>query len=560
MPVITIDEKQIEFEQGQTIIEAARSGGISIPHFCWHPSLSISGNCRVCLVEVENIPKLVIACSTMANDGMIVHTKSEKTLSARNSVMEFILINHPLDCPICDEAGECKLQNYAYKHGTGESRFVEEKNHKRKRSQLGPHVMFDGERCISCSRCIRFSDEIAHANQLTFVQRGDRVTIETFPGEVFDNPYTLNTVDICPVGALTSSDFRFKSRVWEMSKTKSICVGCSRGCNTNIWVRDNEIQRLTPRRNDAVNERWMCDNGRLNTFENIAAENRVGGCLIKKDGDLTDVDLNEAYELVGQKLSKYSSEELAFIGSPISSVEDNFMLSELAKQFNSNKLAAASAVVPGDADDILIREDKSPNSTGVEKLGIAISDDDAYLNELIAEIDSGKIKAAYILEDDLIRKGNDLVESLKKLEFLAVHAVNQNSITEIADVVIGVSAYAEKNAIYVNFKGRAQRTFPAVAVERVDESLDHSALSRWDKFGTSFDRWRQGNKVNAVPGWKFISGVLKSLGSEVNFKMAEDVFVGLSNDNPEFEGLDYDALGDEGAVLKSYQKINAETV
>ncbi len=212
MPKFVLDGKEIEFEPGQTIIQAAKKFGIDIPHFCWHPSLSISGNCRVCLVEVEKIPKLVIACSTLAAEGMVVHSASEKTLAARNAVMEFLLINHPLDCPICDEAGECKLQDYAYAHGTGESRFIEEKNHKDKRVLLGPYVMFDAERCISCSRCIRFCDEIAKDPELTFVKRGDRVTIVTYPGEQMDNPYSLNTTDICPVGALTNRDFRFRAR------------------------------------------------------------------------------------------------------------------------------------------------------------------------------------------------------------------------------------------------------------------------------------------------------------------------------------------------------------
>ena len=263
MPNINIDGRAVDFKQGQTIIEAARDNGIEIPHFCWHPKLSVSGNCRICLVEVEKMPKLVIACSTLASEGMTVHTKSEKVIAAQNAVMEFLLINHPLDCPICDEAGECKLQDYAYKYSVGESRFVEEKVHKDKRVALGPRVMFDGERCISCSRCIRFCDEIAKDPELTFVQRGDRVTIVTYPGEEMDNPYSMNTIDICPVGALTSRDFRFKARVWDMSSTNSICNGCSRGCNTEIWVRNNEILRLTPRHNEEVNSYWMCDHGRL---------------------------------------------------------------------------------------------------------------------------------------------------------------------------------------------------------------------------------------------------------------------------------------------------------
>ena len=242
----------------------------------------------------------MIACSTLAAEGMVVHSESEKALAARNAVMEFLLINHPLDCPICDEAGECKLQDYAYAHSVGESRFTEEKTHKDKRVPLGPYVMFDAERCISCSRCIRFCDEIAKDPELTFVKRGDRVTIVTYPGEQMDNPYSLNTTDICPVGALTNSDFRFRARVWDMSSTNSICTGCSRGCNSEIWVRNNEVLRLTPRYNEEVNSYWMCDHGRINTFKFINSEDRVDGPHLRREGTLIKVAWAEALKCCSQ--------------------------------------------------------------------------------------------------------------------------------------------------------------------------------------------------------------------------------------------------------------------
>ena len=284
MPKLKIDNKEVEFKTGQTIIQAAKDAGIKIPHFCWHPGLSVSGNCRICLVEVEKFPKLTIACSTPATEGMVVHTKSEKTIAAQNAVMEFLLINHPLDCPICDEAGECKLQDYAYKYSVGQSRFDEEKNHKDKRVDLGPNVMFDQERCISCSRCIRFCEEIAKDPQLTFVQRGEKVTIQTFPGKKLDNPYSMNVIEICPVGALTSKDFRFRSRVWDMSFTDTICSGCARGCNIMLGVRNNQILRMEPRVNTEVNDYWLCDWGRLNTIKWVNDENiRIKSPMIRSD-------------------------------------------------------------------------------------------------------------------------------------------------------------------------------------------------------------------------------------------------------------------------------------
>jgi len=462
MPKIIVDGQEIEFKPGQTIIEAARDAKIDIPHFCWHPKLSVSGNCRVCLVEVEQMPKLVISCATLASEGMVVHTKSPRALEARNAVMEFLLINHPLDCPICDEAGECKLQEYAYAHGKGESRFEEMKIRKEKRVQLGPYIKFDAERCISCSRCIRFTDEIAKSHQLTFIKRGDRVTITTFPGESFDNPYTLNTTDICPVGALTNQDFRFKTRVWEMSKTNSICIGCARGCNIEIWVRNNQILRLTPRHNEEVNSYWMCDNGRLNTFKHVNSETRIDGTFIRKNQNLQKVSWDEALNQAANELKKFKSNEICFIGSPYATCEDNFVLKKFAKAFGITKMYFAKHIKQGDQDDILIREDKTPNSLGAELIGL-IPLDKFYKEEIINEIKERKIKALYLMEDDVDvifanNESDSEVESiLKKLELLIVHATNKNKATEIAHIVFPAATYAEKHGTFVNFLGRVQR-------------------------------------------------------------------------------------------------------
>ena len=303
MVTIIIDGKQFEVDNQRTIIEAARDNGIGIPHFCWHPKLSVAGNCRICLVEVEKLPKLVIACSTRVAGGMVVHTANPRVVNAREAVMEFLLINHPLDCPICDEAGECKLQDYAYNYSAGSSRFDETKIHKPKRVELGPRVLLDMERCIMCSRCIRFCDEIAGKPQLTFTERGDHVELTTFPGEVLDNPYSMNTIDICPVGALTSRDFRFKARVWEMSATETICPGCARGCNMYSWVRNNEILRQTPRYNAEVNEYWMCDYGRVNTFKHVNNKDRIKGPRARKEKEPVEVGWDEALAYVASELA-----------------------------------------------------------------------------------------------------------------------------------------------------------------------------------------------------------------------------------------------------------------
>lgn len=550
MPKLTLDGKEIEFEQGQTIIQAAKANGITIPHFCWHESLSVSGNCRMCLVEVEKIPKLVIACATVAADGMVVHMSSDKAIAARNAVMEFLLINHPLDCPICDEAGECKLQDYAYSHSIGESRFTEVKNHKDKRVPLGPNIMFDGERCISCSRCIRFCDEIAKDPELTFIKRGDRVTIVTYPGEEMDNPYALNTVDICPVGALTSRDFRFRARVWDMSANNSICVGCSRGCNTQIWVRNNEVMRLTPRENQEVNSFWMCDHGRIETYKSVNSGNRVDGPYLRQEGTLKKVDWSEAISKAAKELKSFSKDQVAFVGSPYATNEDNYAFAKFVKSFGSGNLDFMRHSDPEFGDDILRRNDITPNSLGAELVGVKPGDKGLDFNQIVESIQKGKIKVLYLLEDDIIFSNPELENILSKLDLFIVHATNFNKSTTLADIVFPAATYAEKNGTMVNFHGIVQRLKPAVATVELDRAIDGMELSRLDKFGTKFDRWAEKNKRDAKSSWKIITVLANELGYKMKYNLAEEVFNDLAKVYEEFKGLDYDVVGESGAKLK----------
>ncbi len=547
MSKFVLDGKEIEFEQGQTIIQAARKYGIDIPHFCWHPSLTISGNCRVCLVEVEKIPKLVIACSTLAAEGMVVHSASEKALSARNAVMEFLLINHPLDCPICDEAGECKLQDYAYEHSVGESRFTDEKNHKDKRVPLGPYVMFDAERCISCSRCIRFCDEIAKDPELTFIKRGDRVTIVTYPGEQMDNPYSLNTTDICPVGALTNRDFRFRARVWDMSATKSICTGCSRGCNSEIWVRNNEVLRLTPRYNEEVNSYWMCDHGRINTFKSINADDRVDGPYLRREGKLNKESWNEALNVAAIELKSYEKNEIAFIGSPYATNEDNFVLTKLAKLAGIKNILFMQHINQEFGDDILRQNDVTPNSFGAELTGVKPAAD---LNGIIKAINEGKIKILFLIDDDIVSSNPGLESVLAKLEILIVCSTNFDKTTSLANIVFPSATYAEKNGTMVNFQGMIQRLKPAVATVDLDRAMDGMSQSRLDKFGTKFDKWAQGNKRDAKSAWRIISAISNSMGYKMKYNNVEDVFEELAKSNEAFKGIDYDDIGESGVKVK----------
>jgi NADH-quinone oxidoreductase subunit G len=546
---LTINGKRIETDSKRTIIQAARENGISIPHFCWHEKLSTSGNCRICLVDVEKMPKLAIACMTNVAEGMVVNTANERVINAREAVMEFLLINHPLDCPICDEAGECKLQDYSYRFSQGYSRFAEDKNHKGKRVEIGPRVMFDAERCISCSRCIRFCDEIAGAHQLQFVNRGDHTTIETFPGESLDNPYSMNVVDICPVGALTNRDFRFKARVWEMSFTESVCNGCARGCNIEIGVRNNEILRLTPRRNDAVNSNWMCDHGRLDTWKHVNAENRIIGPMVRKGGQLVDVGWDEALAKVAGELKSFNKHEIAFIGSAYASNEDNYVFARFAKEvIGSKHIDRMHHRVEGDEDAILIRADKTPNDTGAELLGIRPGEGGLDFDGIINGIREGKIKALYSLDDD-IAQNPDFEKVLYKLEFFAVHASNENKSTRLADVVLASSTYAERNGTITNFQKHVQRLRPAIVTLERERALDDFAMSRWDKFTAQNDSWGKGPRRDSRASWRIVAAIGNVMGGKFKYETAEDVFNEIAHAVEAFKGLTYLKIGTKGATL-----------
>lgn len=549
MARITIDGKQFEADNRRTIIEAAREQGIHIPHFCWHPKLSVSGNCRMCLVEVEKLPKLVIACATQVSEGMVVHTQSPKVINARKAVMEFILINHPLDCPICDEAGDCKLQNYAYQHSIGYSRFDEDKVHKKKRVDLGPHVVLDTERCIMCSRCIRFCDEIARKPQLTFTQRGDHVELTTFPGEPLDNPYSMNTIDICPVGALTSKDFRFKARVWELSSTETVCPGCSRGCNMNTWVRNNEVLRQTPRFNPDVNDHWMCDQGRLNTFRQVHTERRINGPMMKKEAEAVEVGWDEAIALVASEFKGFKKSEIAVIGSAYAANEDNFVLQKFAREvLGTRYIDFLRHEVEGDEDSLLIRADKTPNSRGATEVGVHPGTPATGFEGILRGIKEGQIRALYVIEDN-IASDPTVARALARIEYLVVHSSEENETTALADVVFPSSTYAEKNGTYVNFQGRVQRIRPAVATLEQDRATDGFAMSRLDKFGSPFDRWTKGPKLDARPTWRIIAGIASVMGVRYRYASAEEVFTEMAATLDTFKGMTYRKLGARGLAL-----------
>ena len=542
MPNVTIDGIQYEAKPGQTVIQIIYENNLDLPHFCWHPALTVAGNCRMCLVEIEKMPKLAIACSTTVSDGMVVNTLTPNAVKGREDVMEFLLINHPLDCPICDEAGQCKLQDYAFHNSRGVSRFEETKTHKEKRVPFGPNVMFDAERCISCSRCIRFGEEIAHQPILSFVDRGDHVTIEPFPGTQLDNPYSMNVIDICPVGALTSRDFRFKSRVWDMSFTDSVCPGCAKGCNIRVGARNNEIMRLEPRPNPNVNDFWMCDYGRLTSYPSVNAGNRISGAHKKVEGIPKSVGLDEAVKTIANELKKYKADEIAFIASAFATLEDNFVFVELAKAKGVKNLGYFSHII-GEDDPLLLRADKTPNAYGLKLLGVK-----PFGAEFVNELRLGRIKAVYALEDDFVETFG-MPTLMDAVEFFAVHATNESATTTSADVVLSASTWAEKEGVFINHEGWVNKLTSSIETTHFVRGLDHMNRSRLDTFGSPFDRWAQGRKVDAHESWRLAQMVASEMGKKTDHRYTEDVFEKLASVLPELDGMNYEKLDDQGMPL-----------
>jgi NADH-quinone oxidoreductase subunit G len=502
---VNVDGRDIAVPKGTNMIEAARLLGIEVPHFCYHPKLTVAGNCRMCLVEMGTpaldpgtrqpvldpatgrprinwVPKPVIACFTNATPGLHIRTGTPLVKECREGVMEFLLINHPLDCPVCDQAGECKLQEQAAGYGRGYSRFIEQKNVKPKRTLLGPRVMLDDERCILCSRCIRFSKEIARDDVLGFIDRGSYSTLACYPGRKLENNYSLNTVDICPVGALTSTDFRFKMRVWFLKTTPGICAESSVGVNTEVWSREGVIYRITPRRNDEVNDTWMADSGRL-LYKQVAAENRLLDTMVDGVATQTAATLAGAGDLL-------KAGGVAIVGSGRSTVEEQFLTRKLA-----NVLKAPAWLVGrvGQGDGLLISADRNPNVRGALVTGLittlpgagdatsarlgdatpssrevdggegAAAPKDICvggLARLAEQIDAGEVRTVLSVGEDLTAAGLSEAQLNRiAIIYLGTHA---NPTSAAAKVIIPTLTIFEKAGTFINQQFRLQKFTQAV--------------------------------------------------------------------------------------------------
>jgi NADH-quinone oxidoreductase subunit G len=502
---------ETEAPEGQNLIEVCRGRGIAVPHFCYHPGLRVDGNCRMCLVEVEGMPKPQVACATPAREGLKVRTDTPKVLEVRKAVLEFLLVNHPIDCPICDQAGECSLQNYYMAHGRYESRLEGDKVEKRKVVDLGSQVVLDTERCVLCTRCVRFFEDVTGRHELYIKNRGDHAEITTFPGRGLESPYSGNVVDICPVGALTSKDFRFKCRVWYLKTTPSICPGCSRGCNISIDQSQNRIQRLRPRQNAEVNGWWMCDDGRIGYRD--AQEDRLLGGRLRERGE---VGARDALEAAARALMGVAPEAIGLVVSPDLPLEAIFAARRFAALFPGARVAGGSLRAPWVDDGLLKRADRHPNTRGLGLLGLA-----GGLDEILARAP----RALVVLGEDLAGDGGDAAAAaLARVETLIVLAARRTPTALAAHVALPIVSYAETDGTFVNFAGRLQRFHRALVPFGEARALPELLADLAERLGRSI-------------GWSAASAGPEALWPE----MAREV--------PALDGVAFRAIPAEGLPL-----------
>lgn len=511
MPTFKLDGLDVPFEQGDTIIKAAHRVGIDIPHYCWHPGLSVAANCRMCLVEIgpppgrrpmmldvlewdrdkqdyvpRQKPKLQPACQQAVVEGMEVKSQtSEHATRARAAVQELLLLNHPVDCPICDQAGECRLQDYWLEHGHRKKRMLDERIHKPKAVVFGPTIVYDAERCIVCTRCVRFVEEVAKDPCLDKRERGNLSEIVLSPGRQLDNAYTLMTEYVCPVGALTAQDFRFKARVWFLRSARSVCVGCATGCNSfmDFDPRNQTVYRYRPRENMDVNQYWMCDEGMLD-YQRIH-QNRIEMAEISGK----PVARAKAVKRAAKELKDANADLLAVVVSAEHSNEDNFALLSLVR----DQLGASQVFIAGrpdgEGDDILRDKDKNPNRAGV----LSLVENPHSIADLFKAVDAGKVTHVVSLGSQAFGSTEAEFKALKKVKRIAL-ATHAGPLTDGADIVLPASSWAESEGTFVNKKGRHQRAERAISPV-----------------------------LDSRPAWKLVAELSQALGKPLEYKRVRDV-------------------------------------
>ena len=524
MPSVTINGKTVEVPEGTNIVRAAEMAGQEIPHYCYHPGLSVAGNCRMCLVDIRAMsakqpnpmPKLQIGCNTIVQEGMIVESNNERVQEARQGVLEFLLINHPIDCPICDQAGECKLQEYYMDYGRYHSRFaLDEKNDKGKAIPVGPDIMLDQERCILCTRCVRFLEEVTGTNELCITERGDHSELTLADGMQVDNPYATNIVDICPVGALTSREFRFKARVWYLDSTPSVCTGCSTGCNIEVHAREDQIYRLKPRSNAAVNGYWMCDAGRR-TWRSNRGEQRLLSSYLRAGGEFVETDPVEVTAKAAVALQGRS--KTAVLASASLSIEEGYLARCIAQRLGTGPcllLSPDTSDIPDDGK--LISTDRFPNRKGLVALG--------FREELISL--SG-IDAALVIRTDAVAEDEQGWGAF--LEGLSETVVIDDTVGKTmayADHVLAIGSHFEAPGAFVNRDGRIQAFRGAVV-----------------------------SPGRAQAGWKALAELLAALGGP-RYESVDEVFTSLCLELGLGAARTHAELGLGGANVEEWKAVRS---
>ena len=532
MPFFQIDGEPVEYEPGEKVLSAALRSGKIIPHYCYHPGMSVVATCRMCLVDVIDMgngrpaPKLQTACSLDAMEGMKVETLNQKVEEGQELVNEFLLVNHPLDCPICDQSGECILQDYSFKYGSGKSEMDYSKRVNGWRD-IGTFVAMERNRCIQCSRCDRFTREITGTNEFGMFNRGHELTLDTYADRPMTNKFQGNMADICPVGAITEKEFRFKRRVWKLKKNYSICTGCSSGCNVTIEHDRNEVFRLKPHENQNVNKWWLCDEGRLTYRMMNERKTRIPRPLGRVEGNLEGISWEEAYGAIVKRvkeLKPFPHEVLALTDTRASN-EELFLLQKLLKEgFSSDNIFCPLPKWGQSESDFfintLITTDKTPNRAGALALKIKGDEKNAKLKKVI----EGELKVVFILGNPFETE-SEIKEIIKRTQLVVHLGVFHNSWGEIADVVLPGQYYSEKEGTYTNKHQRVQSTEIAI-----------QALRR------------------TRPEWQILAELLQSLGQTSCFDSVSRVFAAMVQEAKAFSGVSFDEIGSLGIELKNKTK------
>ncbi|MCY4262888.1 MAG: molybdopterin-dependent oxidoreductase [Candidatus Dadabacteria bacterium] len=531
MPKITINGTELDVDDGLNVIQAAAVAGIEIPHFCYHPSLSVVAQCRQCLVEVEGVPKVLPACNTTVRDGLVVKTDTEKALEARKAAVEFTLINHPLDCPICDKGGECPLQMTTFAHGPGYSRVGGPENKKvRQKSYLSDRIMYDPNRCIMCTRCVRFTDEVTRTHELGTTGRGFRKKISVFPGKKLDNELAGNVIDICPVGALLTKNTLHEERVWYMEFTDSVCSLCSTGCNITVGVdpRKGKVSRIRPRINQEVNGHWICDKGRYD-YKEIQESSRLRDPIIKNHKDYEIASWEDAVNNVGSKLSRTISSAAgpyAIAASATLTNEEMFLASKLSSLLGDCPVICGAGAEKTEKKFGLVSSDPYPNSTGSRNL---MTHGNGYGTKTIIDLLlADKIKTLIVIETDLFKVVSDhekqlLSNALEKISFLVIIDYTLTETARYAHAILPSASPYEKDGTFTNDAGRVQKIKKAIAPP-----------------GT------------AKPGWEVLCMIGEKIDKSLfSYNCASEVMDDISLKFPRYGEMSYDKIGAVGKVIEN---------